>query len=186
MIEIDEKEMVDRVKKYSGIVHAVIKSKKLNKNNYRSIDYDDLYQVGIISLFSRRTVPDERCAFYVIYYGIINEIRRMRLGKTNWERYSQTNYEDIEEKDDEYLIYDDTPSLFDKIEFEEIINFLSDEYKKIVQLRIIKNLTFADIGKIMNKPKSTTIKRWHKICEDIIDRYFFSGGCLDENRTEFV
>ena len=78
-------------------------------------------------------------------------LRKKKINDINLESI----YE-IEDKNNEIN------SIIDKVEFNKLISKLNDKEKEIISLKIISNLSFEEIGKLLNQPTGTVKWRYYK------------------------
>ena len=77
------------------------------------------------------------------------------LRKKNNDINLESIYE-IEDKDNEIN------NIIDQVEFNRLISGLNDKEKQIISLKILANLSFDEIGKLLNEPTGTIKWRYYK------------------------
>ena len=77
------------------------------------------------------------------------------MRKKNNDINLESIYE-IEDKDNEIN------NIIDQVEFNRLISGLNDNEKQIISLKILANLSFDEIGKLLNEPTGTIKWRYYK------------------------
>lgn len=129
---------------YNRLVYKIAFSILKNKE-----DSEDIVQIVFSKIYKmdRQKLPNDKEASW-LYTVTKNEVISL-LRKKN-------NYIDIEDKDSEIN------NIIDQIEFNRLIDRLSNKEKEIVSLKILTNLSFTEIGKLVNEPTGTVKWRYYK------------------------
>ncbi len=153
-----------RVTEHLGLVHIIIR-RYFPKTQY---DYNDLFQEGCIGLVKadRRFNPELGFQFST-YAGklIWGEIRRY-LDKSN-SSYSSVNYESFEDDTrlEETLSdgYNLEESVLVKLEVEDALVNLTQEERRILELRVIHEKLQKEIGELLGLDQRQVSKKLSKM-----------------------
>lgn len=122
-----------------GIAFGILKNKE---------DAEDIVQIFFSKLYTieKDKLPKEKIASWLYTVTKNEAISLLRKKKEHFD--IETIYE-IEDKDNEIN------NLIDKEEFNKLISKLDDKEKEIISLKILANLSFEEIAKLLNKPSGT-------------------------------
>lgn len=129
-----------------GIAFGILKNKE---------DAEDIVQIFFSKLYTieKDKLPKEKIASWIYTVTKNEAISLLRKKKEHFD--IDTIYE-IEDKDNEIN------NLIDKEEFNKLISKLDDKEKEIISLKILANLSFEEIAKLLNKPSGTIKWRYYK------------------------
>ena len=102
-----------------------------------------------------------------LYKISVNEAINMAKKERNFYKIHQPLSD--EAATDFYFLEEDKS--ISELDFERIINILNDDEKKIVTLKCVYELTFAQIADILKKPLPTIASKYRKALEKI-EKYF--------------
>lgn len=165
MIKIDEKELNELFielkhnnkiafeklyTKYNKLVFGVAFSILKNKE-----DSEDIVQIVFSKLYKidKNKLPSNKEASWL--YTLTKNETISFLRKKNNDINLESIYE-IEDKDNEIN------KIIDQVEFNRLISGLNDKEKQIISLKILANLSFDEIGKLLNEPTGTIKWRYYK------------------------
>lgn len=165
MIKIDEKELNELFielkhnnkiafeklyTKYNKLVFGVAFSILKNKE-----DSEDIVQIVFSKLYKidKNKLPSNKEASWL--YTLTKNETISFLRKKNNDINLESIYE-IEDKDNEIN------NIIDQVEFNRLISGLNDKEKQIISLKILANLSFDEIGKLLNEPTGTIKWRYYK------------------------
>lgn len=147
----DQKAFEKLYSKYNKLIYGIAFS-ILNHQE----DAEEIVQTVFLKLYKidKSKLPINKEATW-IYTLTKNEtmslLRKKKINDINLESI----YE-IEDKNNEIN------SIIDKVEFNKLISKLNDKEKEIISLKIISNLSFEEIGKLLNQPTGTVKWRYYK------------------------
>lgn len=136
--------------KYNKLVYGVAFSILKNKE-----DSEDVVQIVFSKLYKidKNKLPSNKEASWL--YTLTKNETISFLRKKNNDINLESIYE-IEDKDNEIN------NIIDQVEFNRLISGLNDKEKQIISLKILANLSFDEIGKLLNEPTSTIKWRYYK------------------------
>lgn len=135
---------------YNRLVYKIAFSILKNKE-----DSEDIVQIVFSKIYKmdRQKLPNDKEASW-LYTVTKNEVISLLRKKNNY--IDIDSIYDIEDKDSEIN------NIIDQIEFNRLIDRLSNKEKEIVSLKILTNLSFTEIGKLVNEPTGTVKWRYYK------------------------
>lgn len=136
--------------KYNKLVYGVAFSILKNKE-----DSEDIVQIVFSKLYKidKNKLPSNKEASWL--YTLTKNETISFLRKKNNDINLESIYE-IEDKDNEIN------NIIDQVEFNRLISGLNDKEKQIISLKILANLSFDEIGKLLNEPTGTIKWRYYK------------------------
>ena len=136
--------------KYNKLVYSIAFSILKNKT-----DSEDIVQTVFTKLYtmSKDKLPTQKQASWLYSLTKNETITLLRKKRNNIDLDSI--YE-IEDKDNE------VNNIIDQIEFNRLISKLNDKEKQVVSLKILANLSFEEIGKLLDVPTGTVKWRYYK------------------------
>lgn len=136
--------------KYNKLVYGVAFSILKNKE-----DSEDVVQIVFSKLYKidKSKLPSNKEASWL--YTLTKNETISFLRKKNNDINLESIYE-IEDKDNEIN------NIIDQVEFNRLIRGLNDKEKQIISLKILANLSFDEIGKLLNEPTGTIKWRYYK------------------------
>lgn len=136
--------------KYNKLVYGVAFSILKNKE-----DSEDVVQIVFSKLYKidKNKLPSNKEASWL--YTLTKNETISFLRKKNNDINLESIYE-IEDKDNEIN------NIIDQVEFNRLISGLNDKEKQIISLKILANLSFDEIGKLLNEPTGTIKWRYYK------------------------
>ena len=136
--------------KYNKLVYGVAFSILKNKE-----DSEDVVQIVFSKLYKidKNKLPSNKEASWL--YTLTKNETISFLRKKNNDINLESIYE-IEDKDNEIN------NIIDQVEFNRLISGLNDNEKQIISLKILANLSFDEIGKLLNEPTGTIKWRYYK------------------------
>lgn len=136
--------------KYNKLVYGIAFSILKNRE-----DSEDIVQIVFTKLYKidKSKLPDSKEASW-LYIMTRNEAITY-LRKKNDSIDLESIY-DIEDKDNEIN------NIIDKVQFNKLISGLNDKEKQIISLKILANLSFDEIGKLLGEPTGTIKWRYYK------------------------
>lgn len=136
--------------KYNKLIYGIAFSFVKNKE-----DAEDIVQIFFSKLYTmeKEKLPNENSASWVYTVAKNEAISLLRKNKNNFDL--ETIY-DIEDN------HDEINNIIDKVEFNKLISKLNDQEREIVALKILTNLSFEEIAKLLNKPSGTVKWRYYK------------------------
>ena len=136
--------------KYNKLVYGVAFSILKNKE-----DSEDVVQIVFSKLYKidKNKLPSNKEASWL--YTLTKNETISFLRKKNNDINLESIYE-IEDKDNEIN------NIIDQVEFNRLISGLNDKEKQIISLKILANLSFDEIGKLLNEPTGTIKWRFYK------------------------
>ena len=152
-IEIKHNNKIDYERlytKYNKLVYGIAFSILKNRE-----DSEDIVQIVFTKLYKidKSKLPDSKEASW-LYIMTRNETITY-LRKKNDSIDLESIY-DIEDKDNEIN------NIIDKVQFNKLISGLNDKEKQIISLKILANLSFDEIGKLLGEPTGTIKWRYYK------------------------
>lgn len=136
--------------KYNKLVYGIAFSILKNKE-----DSEDVVQIVFSKLYKidKNKLPSNKEASCL--YTLTKNETISFLRKKNNDINLESIYE-IEDKDNEIN------NIIDQVEFNRLISGLNDKEKQIISLKILANLSFDEIGKLLNEPTGTIKWRYYK------------------------
>lgn len=136
--------------KYNKLVYSIAFSILKNKT-----DSEDIVQTVFTKIYTMREdkLPTQKQASWLYSLTKNETITLLRKKRNNIDLDSI--YE-IEDKDNE------VNNIIDQIEFNRLISKLNDKEKQVVSLKILANLSFEEIGKLLDVPTGTVKWRYYK------------------------
>lgn len=136
--------------KYNKLVYGVAFSILKNKE-----DSEDVVQIVFSKLYKidKNKLPSNKESSWL--YTLTKNETISFLRKKNNDINLESIYE-IEDKDNEIN------NIIDQVEFNRLISGLNDKEKQIISLKILANLSFDEIGKLLNEPTGTIKWRYYK------------------------
>lgn len=136
--------------KYNKLVYGVAFSILKNKE-----DSEDIVQIVFSKLYKidKNKLPSNKETSWL--YTLTKNETISFLRKKNNDINLESIYE-IEDKDNEIN------NIIDQVEFNRLISGLNDKEKQIISLKILANLSFDEIGKLLNEPTGTIKWRYYK------------------------
>lgn len=136
--------------KYNKLVYGVAFSILKNKE-----DSEDVVQIVFSKLYKidKNKLPSNKEASWL--YTLTKNETISFLRKKNNDINLESIYE-IEDKDNEIN------NIIEQVEFNRLISGLNDKEKQIISLKILANLSFDEIGKLLNEPTGTIKWRYYK------------------------
>lgn len=146
----NELEFNNLCKNYKDIIYGVAFSILKNKE-----DSEEITQIVFMKIYEmeKDKLPNKNEASW-LYTLTKNETISLLRHKKDIASI-ETIYE-IEEENNEI------DKIIDKIEFNKLISKLNDKEKEIVSLKVISNLSFNEISKLLNEPIGTIKWRYYK------------------------
>ncbi len=152
-IKTDRKKGVeDLCSKYYKLIYGIAFSILKNKE-----DSEDAVQNFATKLYSMndKNLPKDKEATW-LYTVVKNEaLQILRKKKKELDVYSENIYE-IENANDEI------EKIIDKESFNKLISNLNNKEKEIVSLKIISDLSFSEISKLLEQPTSTIKWKYYR------------------------
>lgn len=147
----DNKEAIEQLyNKYNRTIYAIAFSILKNKEDAEDVTQNVFMK---ISNLEKEKFPNDKEATWI--YTVTKNEALAILKKKNKEINTEEIYE-IEEQNNEI------DEIIDKESFNKLISKLKDREKEILSLKIISNLSFAEIGKMLDEPTSTIKWRYYK------------------------
>lgn len=136
--------------KYNKLIYSIAFSILKNKT-----DSEDIVQTVFTKLYtmSKDKFPIQKQASWLYSLTKNETISFLRKKKHNIDL--ESIYE-IEDRDNEIN------NIIDQIEFNRLISKLNDKEKQVVSLKILVNLSFEEIGKLLDVPTGTVKWRYYK------------------------
>lgn len=136
--------------KYNKLIYSIAFSILKNKT-----DSEDIVQTVFTKLYtmSKDKFPIQKQASWLYSLTKNETISFLRKKKHNIDL--ESIYE-IEDRDNEIN------NIIDQIEFNRLISKLNDKEKQVVSLKILANLSFEEIGKLLDVPTGTVKWRYYK------------------------
>ncbi len=136
--------------KYNKLVYSIAFSILKNKT-----DSEDIVQTVFTKIYtmSKDKLPTQKQASWLYSLTKNETITLLRKKRNNIDLDSI--YE-IEDKDNE------VNNIIDQIEFNRLISKLDDKEKQVVSLKILANLSFEEIGNLLDVPTGTVKWRYYK------------------------
>lgn len=136
--------------RYKQLVYGIAFSILKNKN-----DSEDVVQAVFTKIYEidKDKLPTNKEASWL--YTLTKNETISFLRKNNNDINLESIYE-IEDKDNEIN------NIIDQVEFNRLISGLNDKEKQIISLKILANLSFDEIGKLLNEPTGTIKWRYYK------------------------
>lgn len=137
-------------KTYDNLVYRIAFSILKNKE-----DSEDIVQIVFSKIYQidKEKLPKDKEASW-LYTVTKNEAITLLRKKKDFIDIDSI-YE-IEDKDNE------VNNIIDQIEFNRLISKLDDKEKQVVSLKILANLSFDEIGKLLDVPTGTVKWRYYK------------------------
>lgn len=136
--------------KYNKLIYSIAFSILKNKT-----DSEDIVQTVFTKLYtmSKDKFPIQKQASWLYSLTKNETISFLRKKKHNIDL--ESIYE-IEDRDNEIN------NIIDQIEFNRLVSKLNDKEKQVVSLKILVNLSFEEIGKLLDVPTGTVKWRYYK------------------------
>lgn len=136
--------------RYKQLVYGIAFSILKNKH-----DSEDVVQAVFTKIYEidKDKLPTNKEASWL--YTLTKNETISFLRKKNNDINLESIYE-IEDKDNEIN------NIIDQVEFNRLISGLNDKEKQIISLKILANLSFDEIGKLLNEPIGTIKWRYYK------------------------
>ena len=136
--------------KYNKLIYGIAFSILKNKE-----DAEDIVQIVFSKIYQidKNKLPVDKEASWL--YSVTKNEAISFLRKKN----NNIDLESIYEIEDENNEIND---IIDKVEFNRLISGLKDKEKQIISLKILANLSFEEIGKLLNEPTGTIKWRYYK------------------------
>lgn len=129
-----------------GIAFSVLKNKEASEDVVQSV-FSKLYEMD------KSKMPDNKEASWLYTLTKNEAITFLRKKDNNIDLESIYN---IEDKDNEIN------NIIDQVEFNRLIRGLNDKEKQIISLKILANLSFDEIGKLLGESTNTIKWRYYK------------------------
>lgn len=129
-----------------GIAFSILKNKEASEDVVQSV-FSKLYEMD------KSKMPDNKEASWLYTLTKNEAITFLRKKDNNIDLESIYN---IEDKDNEIN------NIIDQVEFNRLIRGLNDKEKQIISLKILANLSFDEIGKLLGEPTNTIKWRYYK------------------------
>lgn len=136
--------------KYNKLIYGIAFSILKNKE-----DAEDIVQIVFSKIYQidKNKLPVDKEASWL--YSVTKNEAISFLRKKN----NVIDLENIYEIEDDNNEIND---IIDKVEFNRLIRGLNDKEKQIISLKILANLSFEEIGKLLNEPTGTIKWRYYK------------------------
>lgn len=129
-----------------GIAFSILKNKEASEDVVQSV-FSKLYEMD------KSKMPDNKEASWLYTLTKNEAITFLRKKDNNIDLESIYN---IEDKDNEIN------NIIDQVEFNRLIRSLNDKEKQIISLKILANLSFDEIGKLLGESTNTIKWRYYK------------------------
>lgn len=129
-----------------GIAFSILKNKEASEDVVQSV-FSKLYEMD------KSKMPDNKEASWLYTLTKNEAITFLRKKDNNIDLESIYN---IEDKDNEIN------NIIDQVEFNRLIRGLNDKEKQIISLKILANLSFNEIGKLLGESTNTIKWRYYK------------------------
>lgn len=129
-----------------GIAFSILKNKEASEDVVQSV-FSKLYEMD------KSKMPDNKEASWLYTLTKNEAITFLRKKDNNIDLESIYN---IEDKDNEIN------NIIDQVEFNRLIHGLNDKEKQIISLKILANLSFDEIGKLLGESTNTIKWRYYK------------------------
>lgn len=129
-----------------GIAFSILKNKEASEDVVQSV-FSKLYEMD------KSKMPDNKEASWLYTLTKNEAITFLRKEDNNIDLESIYN---IEDKDNEIN------NIIDQVEFNRLIRGLNDKEKQIISLKILANLSFDEIGKLLGESTNTIKWRYYK------------------------
>lgn len=152
-IKTDRKKGVeDLCSKYYKLIYGIAFSILKNKE-----DSEDAVQNFVTKLYSMndKNLPKDKEATWLYTVAKNEALQILRKKKKELDIYSENIYE-IENANDEI------EKIIDKESFNKLISNLNNREKEIVSLKIISDLSFSEISKLLEQPTSTIKWKYYR------------------------
>lgn len=136
--------------KYNKLVYGIAFSILKNKE-----DSEDIVQIVFSKLYEmdKNKLPTKKQASWL--YSLTKNEAISFLRKKSHNIDLESIYE-IEDENNEIN------NIINQVEFNRLISRLNDKEKQIISLKILANLSFEEIGQLLNEPTGTTKWRYYK------------------------
>lgn len=130
-----------------GIAFSILKHRE---------DAEEIVQTVFLKLYKmdKSKLPSSKEATWIYALTKNETITLLRNKKNN--NINLENIYQIEDRNNEIN------NIIDKVEFNKIISKLNNKEKEIISLKIISNLSFEEIGKLLDEPTGTIKWRYYK------------------------
>ena len=129
-----------------GIAFSILKNKEASEDVVQSV-FSKLYEMD------KSKMPDNKEASWLYTLTKNEAVTFLRKKDNNIDLESIYN---IEDKDNEIN------NIIDQVEFNRLIHGLNDKEKQIISLKILANLSFDEIGKLLGESTNTIKWRYYK------------------------
>lgn len=129
-----------------GIAFSILKNKEASEDVVQSV-FSKLYEMD------KSKMPENKEASWLYTLTKNEAITFLRKKDNNIDLESIYN---IEDKDNEIN------NIIDQVEFNRLIRGLNDKEKQIISLKILANLSFDEIGKLLGESTNTIKWRYYK------------------------
>ena len=129
-----------------GIAFSILKNKEASEDVVQSV-FSKLYEMD------KSKMPDNKEASWLYTLTKNEAVTFLRKKDNNIDLESIYN---IEDKDNEIN------NIIDQVEFNRLIRGLNDKEKQIISLKILANLSFDEIGKLLGESTNTIKWRYYK------------------------
>lgn len=129
-----------------GIAFSILKNKEASEDVVQSV-FSKLYEMD------KSKMPENKEASWLYTLTKNEAITFLRKKDNNIDLESIYN---IEDKDNEIN------NIIDQVEFNRLIHGLNDKEKQIISLKILANLSFDEIGKLLGESTNTIKWRYYK------------------------
>lgn len=153
----DNDSFEDIVRKYSSKLFYFAKTFGLNDDESKDLVQDSLFKAWKNLKKYNNKYPFKTWIYSITKNTIIDYIRKKKT----------ETFSDLFSDDEEIDFVDDSPSLVDLINKNEAslrvskaVEKLNDNYRKIILLHYEEEMTFDEIGQLLEKPINT-VKSWH-------------------------
>lgn len=136
--------------KYNKLVYGIAFSFMKNKE-----DAEDIVQIFFSKLYTmeEEKLPKKNYASWIY---IVTKNEAITLLRKNKNSFDLDSIYEIGDNDEEIN------KIIDKVEFNRLINKLSNKEKEIISLKILTNLSFEEIAELLQKPVGTVKWRYYK------------------------
>ena len=147
-----KKGVEDLCSKYYKLIYGIAFSILKNKE-----DSEDAVQNFVTKLYSMddKNLPKDKEATWLYTVAKNEALQILRKKKKELDIYSENIYE-IENANDEI------EKIIDKESFNKLISNLNNKEKEIVSLKIISDLSFSEISKLLEQPTSTIKWKYYR------------------------
>ena len=150
------------IKRYRYIVDVVL-------NKYRIYyDREEFEQIAMIALWQALENFDESKGGLESYlYSMI----RFTISKALQKKYVEIEHTEISDERFQFLSSNDDERNFEKVMVREILTFLKEEERRIIELSYIYGLTNKEISKLLGKSEESVKKKRNRIIKKLRQQY---------------